>query len=346
MSLITQGAEFDLQTRLIDKSVEAYTLALETINRLTIQYRLESFCYLYCNAWELLLKARIIATNDGDWTTIYYAQSGPDKRTLSLRDCLNRVFPNALDPTRRNIESVELLRDEAVHLVIGHIPRDVVGLFQAGVINYHRCLSRWFGKSLSDGVPVGMMSITYDLSPEHSDLSDARLQKDLGEDAAEFLMRYCAALKNELDALDGAPEFSIGIEYRVVLTKREDEADIRLSSGSLNGEPTQAVEIPKDPSVTHPFRQKEIIEQVNSRLGAETINQYDIQSVNNTHSIKKRADFFYQGKVPGSPVQYSQKYADWLVTRFQQDDQFFRKARGKFKDISAKRARFQTPSGS
>ena len=41
---------FDLKARLLDKSLEAYVLALETINRLTIQYRLESFCYLFCNA--------------------------------------------------------------------------------------------------------------------------------------------------------------------------------------------------------------------------------------------------------------------------------------------------------
>src|SRR3989304_3042768 len=43
-----------------DKGVEAYILALETINRLSVQYRVETFCYLICNAWELMLKAKII----------------------------------------------------------------------------------------------------------------------------------------------------------------------------------------------------------------------------------------------------------------------------------------------
>jgi hypothetical protein len=43
--------------RLLGKSLEAYLLALETINRLTITYRVETFCALACNAWELLLKA-------------------------------------------------------------------------------------------------------------------------------------------------------------------------------------------------------------------------------------------------------------------------------------------------
>jgi hypothetical protein len=49
-----------LKGQLVEKSVDAYVLALETINRLSIKYRVESFTYLICNAWELLLKARVL----------------------------------------------------------------------------------------------------------------------------------------------------------------------------------------------------------------------------------------------------------------------------------------------
>ena len=98
--------EFLLKERLIDKSIEAYTLALETINRITIQYRIESFCHLICNAWELLLKAKII--DDGEEKHIYYKkQDSNRKRTISLRDCLRRVFPKQNNPSRRNIEYIE-----------------------------------------------------------------------------------------------------------------------------------------------------------------------------------------------------------------------------------------------
>ena len=47
--------------KLLKKSVEAYVLALETINRLTITYRVETFCTLVCNAWELLLMSWLLA---------------------------------------------------------------------------------------------------------------------------------------------------------------------------------------------------------------------------------------------------------------------------------------------
>ena len=318
-----QGKNFDLKKRLVDKSFEAYILALETINRIAIQYRLETFCYLICNAWELLLKAKILDDKDK------IDKSGREGQTLSLRECLKRVMQNEKDPIRRNIERIVELRDESVHLVISQIPREVISLFQAGVINYHRHLKEWFDMSLSDRAPVGMMSIVYDIGPNQWDMTDKRLRKQLGQDAATFLAKYCAELKRDFDQLQHSNQFSIGIEYKLVLTKNPDDADIILSSGSGDSEPTQVVMVPKDPSVSHPLRQKEVIEL----LQAEQlpINQYDIQCVNKVYKIKSKSAYFYQGKVPGSPSQYSQTFVDWLIERYRRDEQFFLKAREKTK---------------
>ena len=319
---------FDLKARLVDKSIEAYVLALETINRLSIQYRLESFCYLFCNAWELLLKAKIL-DDEGDPEAIYYkTQIGKPKRTLSLRDCLKRIVPTKNDPTRRNIERIEELRDESVHLVIGHIPGDVMCLFQAGVINYHRYLNRWFGESLADRYPVGMLSIMYDRGPEQWDMTDQRLRRQLGSAAVEFLSKYCAELKQEFDELQRPTEFSIGVEYHLALTKSPGKADITLHSGRADGQPTRIVEVPKDPSNSHPLRQKELLELVGERL---QVNQHDIQCANKVYRIKDRREFFYQGKVKNSPGQYSHAFVEWLVEKHGQNDQFFLKTRAQAK---------------
>lgn len=79
--------------RLVDNSIDAYVLSLETINRLSVEYRLESFCILLCNAWELLLKARI-AQVYGRQAIYYSRKKGESLRTLSGKDCSQRVFPN------------------------------------------------------------------------------------------------------------------------------------------------------------------------------------------------------------------------------------------------------------
>jgi len=218
-------------------------------------------------------------------------------------------------------------------VIFSDIPRDVLCLFQACVINFHKKLNVWFGMSLTDRVPVGMMTIVYDLQPHETDLTNVRLRRELGKAAAEFLARYCSEIRHEFDQLQRPAEFSIGIEYRFVLTKNSDDADIVLSTGPSSGAVTQVIEVPKDPSRSHPFRQMEVLKKVKENISGVGINRFDIQCVNHVHGVKKRAEFFYQGKIRGSPAQYSQAFVDWLVKQYSKDASFFQNARKEFKKI-------------
>jgi hypothetical protein len=128
--------------------------------------------------------------------SIYYNKNESDsgvRRTLSLRDALAKVVPNESDPCRRNLERVVELRDDATHFVISEVPRDVLLLFQACVINYHKKLNEWFSVSLGDRITVGMMTIVYDLSPSGFDLNSAVIQRRLGKDVARYLVLLCRA---------------------------------------------------------------------------------------------------------------------------------------------------------
>jgi hypothetical protein len=315
--------------KLLDKSVEAYILALETINRLSIQYRVETFTYLICNAWELLLKARILDQTKQKGSIYYIRQRGEKQRTLALRDCLKKEFPNEHDPIRRNIERIADLRDEAVHLVISDVPKNVLELFQACVLNYHKHLFGWFDVSLADRVSPGMMSIVYDFSPEEVDIQSPVLRKKLGKDAADYLTEYQARLQQDAEELGNPSTFSIGIGYSLALTKKPADADITLSSRA-SGTNTKLVEVPKDPSKTHPHLQKGVIARVNTELGGEKVlNQYDIQCVVKVFGVKKRPEHFYQGSVSGSPGQYSGAFVEWLIQQFNKDNDFFLKVRQK-----------------
>lgn len=320
-----------LKGRLLENSVDAYVLALETINRLSIKYRVETFAYLICNAWELMLKAKIIE-DTGDKKSVYYKKKrGEPLRSLALRGCLKRVFPNQNDPTRRNVELVADLRDEATHLVISQVPKDVLALFQACVLNYHKRLVEWWGVSLSDRVPVGMMTLVYDLSPDGLDPNDAVLRRKWGKETAQYLARFGNEVRWEYESLGRPTEFSIDIDYRLVLTKKPQDADISLTVGP-DGEPLNKVEVPKDSGKTHPYRQKELIEQVKTILGdGTTFNQHDVQCILKAHKIQSRPEFYYHSGVKGSPKQYSHQLAEWIAERHKQDNEFFEKARQKSK---------------
>lgn len=225
----------------MDKSIEAYILSLEIINQLSVKYRVETFTYLICNAWELLLKAKILEDTKKRKYIYYKKKRGEPRRSLTLRDCLKKIFPNANDPTRRNFERVVNLRDEAVHLIISQVPKDVLALFQACVLNYHKRLTGWFGISLSERVSVGMMTIVYDFSPEQFDLKNPILRRQLGRDAAQYLAQFQAEIRQEFEELGKPAEFSIDIGYKLELVPKIGEADIVLTKNET-GSTTSIVE--------------------------------------------------------------------------------------------------------
>ncbi len=320
-----------LKGQLVDKSVDAYVLALETINRLSIKYRIESFTHLICNAWELLLKARLLDQSTSRDVIYYKTRRGEPRRTISLRDALASAILNEKDPLRRNLEVVADLRDEAMHLVISEVPNDVLLLFQACVINYHKKLNEWFDLSLAERVTVGMMSIVYDLSPGSFDLGSTSVKRRLGKDAAAYLLRVQKSIQSEYDLLGKVPEFSIGVEYKLALTKKPGDADIVFNSGSA-GRAATVVQVAKDPSGSHPLRQVELLASVKTAIGDSVpVNRHDLQCVKKHHEVEKHPEWFYKGTVAGSPAQYSHAFVQWLAERVRQNHELFNEARSAIK---------------
>ena len=80
--------ENELINNMLDKSEEAFLMAIEIYNKPTIKYRLEGFSFFICNAWELLLKAKMLC----DGKSIYYFDK--PNRTISLSNCVSVVFTN------------------------------------------------------------------------------------------------------------------------------------------------------------------------------------------------------------------------------------------------------------
>ena len=90
-----------------------------------------------------------------------------------------------------------------------------------------------------------MMTIVYDLSPGTFDLTSAAVQRRLGKDVAKYLHTFQGSVQKEFEQLGKAPEYSIGIEYKLVLTKKPGEADIVLSAGE-GGKSSTIVQVAKD----------------------------------------------------------------------------------------------------
>lgn len=82
---------------LLNKSEEAYLMSIEIINKPTINYRTEGFCFFICNAWELLLKAYLI-NKAKDINVINYKDDS--SRTIGLDECVEKIFTSTTDKTK------------------------------------------------------------------------------------------------------------------------------------------------------------------------------------------------------------------------------------------------------
>ncbi len=309
-----------------ENSIEAFILALETVNRPSVKYRIEAFCFLFCNAWELLMKAKLL--NDGN--KIYYKKKRKQpRRSFSLDDCLNRIFTSESDPIKLNIKTIHEFRNNATHLVIPFIPRDIMGLFQAGVLNYPKALQDWFGISLSARIPLGMMVLVYDFDPRQHSLEYAKMKRRLSAETVRWLTEFQEKIREQATSLGKAiQQFYIPIDLKLAITKRPNKADIVLSS-RVKGREALIIEVPRSPDKTHPYRmKKDLIPLVNQRLGGTPpFNNFDVQCIKRVYNITSRAEFCYLSKF--SPPQYSEQFVDWIVKQATKNPNFFDRVRRK-----------------
>ena len=93
-----------------------------------------------------------------------------------------------------------------------------------------------------------------------------------------------------------------------------------------------------DFDVTHPYRQKELVEEVNSRLtGDAAINAYEFQAIKRTYDIDP--DFVHLPRFGTS--QYSQAFVDWLVDRIESDPEFVTRARTHYHELRVSASRLR-----
>ena len=77
---------------------------------------------------------------------------------------------------------------------------------------------------------------------------------------------------------------------------------------------------------THPYRQKELIQEVKKRISKDLVfNSYDVTSIGYAHHIGDHPEFIHLPKF-GSP-QYSPAFVDWIVESLQNNRNFLNEAR-------------------
>lgn len=146
-----------LSGRLVQKSLHAALSSIEVYNKPDFKYREEAFSILMVNAWELLLKAKVVRDNTEDEGSIHQKEKdGTPKlsrsgnpRTITIGEAMDRVN---LDQTLAdNLFVLIELRDNAIHL-LNHSQLLNVKTLEVGTASlrsYLEMSKEWFSLDLS-----------------------------------------------------------------------------------------------------------------------------------------------------------------------------------------------------
>ncbi len=155
----------------------------------------------------------------------------------------------------------------------------------------------------------------------------AKSEPATGADVRDFIRRQLDTTREQwLSNIRQVMHAPDGAEVAVIETAERDEEG-RPTLIRLTTDPHAPLYGQVDPDRSHPYRQKEVIREVNARLHGVVINAFDVLSVRRVHTIteESRPEFVHVPKF-GSP-QYSDAFVDWLVGEVEREPRFFAKAK-------------------
>lgn len=246
--------------RLVSKSIEAFIVGIELFNKPTIQYRVEGFAFFICNAWELMLKAQMILTQGEK--SIFYPES---TRTISIGDCIKKVFTNNKDPLRLNLEKIQELRNQSTHYITDEYEYIYVPLFQSCVFNYVDKLKEFHEKDIIDYINYGFLTLV----SLTRDLNESKIRAKYDQETARRILETQEEIENLRS--ENNSNFSYGVDFNLYVTKKIDEADTKVRIAADGEVPVKIIKERKNPVDTHPLSTNQCLAQINKRIEREKI---------------------------------------------------------------------------
>lgn len=282
---------------LLSKSEEAYLMSIEIINKPTINYRTEGFCFFICNAWELLLKAYLI-NKFQDINAINYKDDS--NRTISLDDCVEKVFTSTTDKTKNNITFIRNIRNKATHLILPEFDFVLSPVFQRCLTNFNKFFKKQFPN--------------YKLNEKVTPFI-ALVNPGNDENVSSLILNPANLLLLEKVKKELGNDESLSQTLRLVSTNKESEADIKFAISKDSEEKARIINVPKNIEKTHPYTTNEVIKRIKETLEISlgpnhgfTSNKF--QDICKRKGIKNNQDYCYQFEYSKNKIY---KYSDITI---------------------------------
>lgn len=310
-----------IENKLLEKSKEAFAMAIELYNKPTIKYRVEGFSLFICNAWELMLKAHMLKSM-GE-SSIYYKDN--PGRTLSLENCIQKVFTNNKDPLRLNLEKIIELRNTSTHFITEEYEMVYVPLFQSCVLNFNEKMMSFHNIDMTAIIPQNFLTLSVSMKA----LDESEIIAKYPEEIATKLLD----IKNNVDELsyNNNAKFAIRIEHLHYITKKKEQATSLVGIDNSADAKVKIVKELKDPNDTHKYTAKLCISIIKERLAKDGIHlMYNGKEVKFTSfhfinfvkhfDLKNNEKYCYTHRQFSMPqYSYSQQAIDFIVEELRKD---------------------------
>lgn len=230
---------------LVTKSRAAALSAVETYNKASAMYREETFAILMINAWELLLKARIMRENGGKTSALHEFKPRKKKdgsasklrevkrtrsgapMTIGIDRCWKLVSNYSQDRIDwsciANIEALLEIRDSATHFIATDalLRKKLTEISLASVRNYVIAAQAWFKVSFSD-LNIASIPISFDLDQNEVD-AVAKKSSDAVAKFLSHMQKVEAALAKE------SSDYSFTVRVDFDLIKKKDDSAVKAA---------------------------------------------------------------------------------------------------------------------
>lgn len=245
--------------KLLEKSVEAFIMGLEIYNKPTLKYRLEGFSFFICNAWELMLKAKLLKEGE----SIYYKDTG---RTISLELAIKKIYTDKRQPLRINLEEIIKLRNISTHFITEEYEGVYAPFFQSCVLNFSEQIKKFHNIDITNYISQNFLTLSVNINV----LTNEEIRGKYSKEMAEKLITN----KNEIEFLmsnNSSNDLYIPIRHEFVQIKDKKKADFIYAIAHEAEEKAKIITKFQDPNDKYKLTRKNVIASINKQILTKNI---------------------------------------------------------------------------
>ncbi len=261
-----------------------------------------------------MLKAYMIDNYGED--SIYYKDNR--NRTITLENCLQRIFTNEKAPLRRNLAKIIELRNTSTHFITEEYEMVYIPLFQACVLNFVEKMQEFHNVDMTEVVPQNFLTLAVSMKALDENVIRAKYPEEIANKIIET--------NTQLEPMiaENNQSFAIKVEHLHFITKDKSKATsfVHIDKDAETG--VKIIKELKDPNNTHKYTMKSAIKEINRRLQNQEIdfemNQYIFNLFNKVYGIKENEKYCYVHRQYAQPsYTYSMQTIDLIVDEIQKD---------------------------